>query len=350
MSGIVDLRSDLLSRPTEAMIEAMRKAAADPPGFGLREDPWVRRLEGVAADILGKEDALFCPTCTLCNQIAINVSCAAGDSLICEAECHIVTSEGGGPAAISGVMVHAVKAEAGLLFSQAVSAALQSGGGNGRSRTALVVLENTHTRSGGRTFSEESMAEIRAMTEAVGVPVHLDGARLFNAAAHLGAEAAALTRHVDSVAISLNKGLGAPVGAVLAGERAFIEKAIAVRQRLGGGWRPAGVPAAAGVVALTEMVGRLAEDHGRAQRLGEHVRGLAGLTLISDPVETNLVLVGFSEPLGDSEAALRFLEARGIRALAYGEMLRFAVYKDVSDDDIGRIAEALGAFAETGAP
>lgn len=345
----IDLRSDLLSRPTGSMVAAMQQAAADAPGFGLREDPWVRRLERVAADILGKEDALFCPTCTLCNQIAINIFCAPGDTVVCEATSHIVTSEGGALAAISGAMPCCVPGDRGLLHEQTVTAALQTNAQDGGSRTALVLLENTHTRSGGRTLRVPAMAAIRTATNAAGVPVHLDGARLFNAATYLGTDAATLASHVDSVAISLNKGLAAPIGAVLAGDSAFVEQAVAVRQRLGGGWRPAAIPAAAGIVALTEMVDRLGEDHIRARQLGERVRALDGLELINDPVETNLLLVGFGGVTSPCAAAVRFLEERGVLGLAYGEVLRFALHNAITDQDVEQTAEALGEFVSRAA-
>ena len=269
-----DLRSDYISRPTEAMVEAMVAASSETPGIGFREDPVVSRLEALCADLLGKEDALFCPTCTLCNQIAVNAFCRPGDILLTPSKAHVLTSEGGAAAALSGAQAETVETERGAMLPAALAAALAPEPGGGRPRVGLVLVENTHLRAGGCAVSAENMGTVAELAAAHGVPVHLDGARLFNAAAFLGVEVADLTRDADTVALSLNKGLSAPVGAVLAGAADLIAEAVDIRQRFGGGWRPAGIPAAAGIVALEQMTGCMAADNENARLLA---RGLAGI-------------------------------------------------------------------------
>ena len=232
----IDLRTDFISRPTRAMVEAMVRAANAAPGFGLRDDPTVAALERRAAEILGKEDALFCPTCTAANQIAINVQTAPGDRVAADATSHIITSEGGAPGALSGVMMQGIPGHRGEMPMDVLAATLDAGDPT-QGRTRLVVIENTHVRSGGTVLSLDYMTRVRKEAAARNIRVHVDGSRLFNAAAALGVNAKALTALADTVAVSLNKGLAAPLGAILAGSRDVIERAVTVRHRWGGSWR-----------------------------------------------------------------------------------------------------------------
>ncbi len=230
-----DLRSDFISRPTEGMVEAMVAASAETPGIGFREDPVVSRLEALSAELLGKEDALFCPTYTLCNQIAINASCQPGDVILAPHMAHALISEGGAPAALSGAQAEIVETERGAMLPAALEAALARKAAGRRPRVGLIVMENTHVHSGGCAVPEDTMKAVAELATAHGVPVHLDGSRLFNAAAFLSVEVTDLTRHADTVAISLNKGLSAPVSAVLAGTAERIAEAVDICHRFGGG-------------------------------------------------------------------------------------------------------------------
>ena len=328
----IDLRSDFTARPTKAMVEAMVRAAEMPSGFGLREDPTVVRLEALAAEILGKEDALFVPTCMMAKQIAIHVCCRPGDVFLTEAEAHVVTSESAAASVLSGAMPRCVAAVNGAFDLDDLAAALKPG-------AALVLQENTHVRSGGRVVAFEHMQAIAEMARAQGVPVHLDGARIFNAATALGRPASDLAQLAETVSFNLNKGLCAPLGAILAGTSDFVNDALRVRQMFGGGWRPAGIPAAAGIVALQSMVGRLADDHRRAKRLAEKLATVDGI--IVDPASTmsNIVLV---RPTAmDPETLSAALEKLGVLVLPFGPSVRLVTHREIDDN---AVEETLHAF------
>ncbi|WP_186444982.1 GntG family PLP-dependent aldolase [Mesorhizobium sp. J18] len=342
---MIDLRTDFTTRPTAAMIDAMVAAASDRPGFGLRDDPHVRALESEAAHMLGKEDALFCATCTAANQIAIAASCAPGDALATDATSHILTSEGGAVAAVAGVTVRPVPATRGTVDLAALAAAMGEGD-DVQPRTRMLVLENTHVRSGGCVVALAHQEEAARIARDAGASVHLDGSRLFNAAAGLGISAARLARDADSVAVSLNKGLAAPMGAILAGSAEFIRAALRVRHRLGGSWRPAGIPAAAALVGLRTMVDRIGEDHRTAKALAEVLAPLNGLRIDPDQVQTNMVLVDLDERLGPAVDAAQALASRGVLALPFGpRRLRLVTSYEVGAADLPVIADAFRSFA-----
>ena len=334
----IDLRSDFVARPTAAMVEAMVRAAGVLGGFGLREDPTVRRLEALAAEILGKEDALFVPTCMMANQIAIHVRCRPGDVFLTEAEAHVVTSESGAASALSGAMPRLVPAVNGAFDQDGLAAALEPADAQ-RGTPALVIQENSHVRSGGRVVAWEHMKVICELARARGVPVHLDGARIFNAATALDRPACDLAALVETVSFNLNKGLGAPLGALLVGPCEFVNQAVRVRQMFGGGWRPAGIPAAAGIVALEYMIGRLGDDHARARRLAEGLATIDGITI--DPVspETNIIL---ARPANTSPGVLSAaLAKRGVFVLPFGPHVRLVTHHEINED---AVEETLNAF------
>lgn len=336
----VDLRTDFVSRPTPAMIAAMAEAASKPPAFGLRDDPYVNQLETEAARILGKEDSLFCPTCAMANQIAIHIRCRAGESFICDAFSHILLSEGGAAAALSGANAVAVRPKSGLLTAADVAGGLQLGA-PGKSRTSLVAIENTHVHSGGRVMAVQPMREISDCASKAGIPVHLDGSRIFNAATSLGVDVKTLTACADSVAVSMNKGLGAPLGAVLAGSKSFIDEAVRVRQMFGGGWRPAGIPAAAALIALQTMPELLAEDHVNARKLASGLMKNPYISVDLDQVQSNIVFV--TVKMG-AASAVQFLKSRGILALPLSETtIRMVTYHNIGASDLER---TLDAFSE----
>lgn len=340
--NVIDLRSDLVSRPTPAMVREMARAMEEPSAFGLREDPRQQALEARLALMLDKEDALLFPTCTMANQVAIRLFCAPGETVLAEAESHVITSEAGAPAAISGAMLRPLTGRAGQVDLTVLEAALGAVPDALRSRVALIVLENTHNRAGGVPLPLEYHAEATRLAERFGTPIHLDGARLFNAAVALGCRPAEIARHATSVAVSLNKGLCAPLGAMLAGPRAFVAEALRVRQMLGGGIRPTGFLAAAGQIALDTMIDRLAEDHRHARRLAE---GLAALPLpgLDPSVHTNIVVVPTTGlPVGPRELA-DALAARGILVLPFGPaQVRLCLHRDVGPREIDRVLEAFG--------
>ena len=306
----IDLRSDFVARPTAKMVEAMAEAANRPTGFGLREDQTVARLERLAAETLGKADALYVPTCTMANQIAIHLHCRPGENFLTEADAHVVTSEA-----------------AALVPDDAQ-----------RARIAMVLQENTHVCSGGRVLTYEQMAAITELARARAVPVHLDGSRIFNAAIALARPASDLAALADSISFSLNKGLGAPLGAILAGPKALIAEAVRVQQMFGGGWRPAGIPAAAGIVALETMIDRLEEDPRHARQLAD---GLAAITgpAFDAPAESNIVLV--RPTVMEVEPLAAALAEQDILALPFGRCLRLVTHHEVTATVV---AKTLAAF------
>ena len=342
---MIDLRTDAISRPTEAMIEAMVVAARSAPGFGLTEDPFVARLERLAAEKLGKESALFCPTCTLCNQLAVHIFSQPGESFVAEALSHIIVAEAGAVASMSGVMPVPVPGTRGIPDPVQLKRAVRKGD-ELRSRTALIVMENTHVYSGGSVVPTASMQEIAEFSRQVGIPIHLDGARVFNAAAFLGIPAEQIARNFDSVAFSLNKGLAAPLGAILAGDRQFIRAAVRVRQMFGGGWRPAGILAAAGIVALETMIDRIGEDHRHARRLADGLATCNGVAVDPESVDTNIVLAQIETSHISVSDLIRKLEEEGvlILELAAGpaNTIRMVTHHEIRAEHIDR---AIDVFA-----
>jgi threonine aldolase len=331
---MIDLRSDTLTRPSQAMLAAM--AAAEVGDEQYLEDPSVNELQRRMAELLDQEAALFFPTATMANQAALRAQTKPGSLLLAEEHTHVLIYEWGGPAIHSGLVMKGVEAEAGRVTPEHIGAEEELGPGS------IVVLENTHRSSGGRIWP---LDEFRATVEAAherGAALHLDGARLFNAAVGAGLPPSEWAQHADSVTICFSKGLGCPLGAALAGSQSLIERAWESKYLFGGAMRQAGVIAAAALYALDQNIERLADDHARARRLAD------GLGLDASVVDTNFVAL--PDP-GDGEARLA---ERGVLVsnLRPG-MLRAMTHLDVSDDDIDRalevIPEALGA-TRTAAP
>ncbi len=333
---MIDLRSDTVTKPTEAMIRAMAEAEVGDDVYG--EDPTVNRLESIAAERLGKEAALFVTSGTQGNQVAVLTHCVNGDEVILEADSHLFYYEGGAVAALAGVQTRTVTGIRGAMQAKDVAYAIR-GKNIHYPRTSLVCMENTHNRAGGAVVSPEQMREVYETANRHGVSVHLDGARLFNAAVALKRDVTDFTRYADSVQVCLSKGLSAPVGSILAGSKAFIEEARWWRKKLGGGMRQAGYLAAPCILALTEMVERLEEDHRRAKRLAE---GLAKLSLEIVPVETNIVLARTEAANLTAEELLGRLAEKGVLAVDFDEhVVRFTTHRHITDDDIRRTLEAV---------
>jgi len=337
---VVDLRSDTVTRPTPAMRRAMAEAEVGDDLYG--EDPTVNRLQEAAARLLGFEAALFVPSGTMGNEIAIRLLTEPGQEVLTDSRTHVVQYELAGMAVLSGVAPHPVDTGDGRLTPEHVHRAVKPRTLN-RPEIGLAVLENTHNLAGGTVTTVEETREVVAACREAGLRVHVDGARLWNAAVALGVPPAELAAGADTLMVDLAKGLCCPVGALLLGSAERIARARRVRQQLGGGMRQAGVLAAPALVALETMIPRLAEDHANARLLGDALAGARGVRLA--PVQTNIVaatLSGRTAP--DVATALR---ARGVLATAMDrETLRLVTHHDVSRDDCVRaaavVAEVLG--------
>lgn len=329
---VIDLRSDTITHPTPEMRKAMFEAEVGDDVY--REDPTVNRLEAMAAEMMGKEAALFTTSGTQSNLIGVLTHTNHGDEIILGDEAHIIWYEVGGAAALGGVIMRTVPTDSrGRLNPDDIERAIR-GKDIHYPQTTLLCLENTHNRCGGTVLTPDYTDEVCKLAHARGLKVHLDGARIFNAAVALGVPASALVRNSDSVALCLSKGLSAPVGSLLCGSEDFIERARKFRKMLGGGMRQAGVIAAAGIVALETMVDRLAEDHANARRLAEGLAGIKGIRLAQDDIPTNIVMFHISPPLSPVE----FIEALGRAGvkigLRDGRPFRAVTHCMVSSSDI----------------
>lgn len=336
---LVDLRSDTITKPTPAMRRAMAEAEVGDDVFG--EDPTVNRLEEMAAERLGKEAGLFVASGTMGNLVSLLAQCGRGDEVILGDQAHTFYYEQGGIAALGGIHPRPLPNRPdGTLDLDQIEAAIRPDNVH-FPRTRLIALENTHNRCFGSPLSVEYMQAVGALARRHGLRVHVDGARLFNAAIALGVEARELVADADSVTFCLSKGLAAPVGSVVCGTREFIAEARRARKVVGGGMRQAGVLAAAGIVALTEMVDRLAEDHANARRLAEGLADMAGIFIELDRVKTNILYFTVTNGMSASELAGR-LEAGGVRVLPTGPcQLRAVTNYHVTAEDI---EYTLGVF------
>ena len=339
----IDLRSDTVTKPTDAIRRAM--AAAEVGDDVMNEDPTVRRLEERTAELLGKEAALFTPSGTMANQLAIGVHTRPGDELICDSTAHVYLWEGGGIARLWGVTPRPVEPRRELLSIDDVRGTVRPDDMH-YAQTRLICLENTHNRRGGRVHPIPGVAELAGWARAHHLRMHLDGARLMNAVVASGIAADEWARYFDTVAICFSKGLGAPVGSALAGPADFIEEARRRRKVLGGGMRQAGVVAAGALYALENHVDRLAEDHDHAQILAQAVEETPGLALESGPVETNLVWISVDPKLGTAREVADRLKAEGVLVSALGpQVLRAVTHLDVDRAAVDRAAGALRSLA-----
>lgn len=335
---MIDLRSDTVTKPTEEMRKAMYAAEVGDDVY--KEDPTVRELEETAAEILGKEAALFVTSGTQGNQIAVLTHCRPGQELLLEEESHIFYYESGAVAALAGVQTRTIPGNRGAMEPKDVSNAIRSEDIH-YPETGLICLENTHNRAGGAVIPVANMAEIYNIAKANNIPVHLDGARLFNAAAAAGVDVKEFAKSTDTVQICLSKGLGAPVGSIIAGSSDFINIARKWRKRLGGGMRQAGVIAAPGLIALTKMKDRLGEDQWNARVLAEAIDAIPGMKLARQP-ETNIVVADVADLKITSEVFVERLRAEGVIAGTFGPTyVRFVTHYDVSEDQIQQAIDAI---------
>jgi len=335
----IDLRSDTVTRPTPAMRAAMHTAEVGDDVFG--EDPTVNRLEERIAGLLGKEAALFVPSGTMSNQIAVRVHTRPGDELICDVNCHIYNYEAGGPAIHSGVTCRTLDGACGILDVTQLEDKIRPDDDH-QVRTRLVCLENTHNRGGGRVYPFDKIQAIHAWTRKHGLRLHLDGARLWNAIVATGIPAKQWGALFDTVSVCFSKGLGAPVGSALAGPRDLIKHARRVRKLLGGGMRQAGVLAAAALYALDHHIERLAEDHRNAQVIAQAIAQTPGLQLTPPEVETNLIWFRVRPEVGTANEVAAALKEQGLLVHAAGpQTLRACTHLDVSAAQAERAAETI---------
>jgi threonine aldolase len=332
------------------MRAAMAEAEVGDDVFG--DDPTVRQLEERLAEMVGKEAAIFVPSGTMSNQIAVRLHCQPGDEILCEAGCHIYNYEQGGAAQLSGVSVRAVAGQESLLRLADLEGLIRPDNEH-LVRTRLVALENTHNRGGGRILPLDEVERICSWAHEHGLLTHLDGARLFNAVVASGVAAPVWCRNFDTVSICFSKGLGAPVGSALAGTKRHIALARRHRKLFGGGMRQVGILAAGALYALEHHVARLADDHAHAQLLAQTIRDTPGLELRPRQVDTNLVIFHVDPALGTSVEFVKQLEERGLGVIAFGPtLIRACTHLDASRADIEeacRILRETAAEAKGGA-
>jgi len=338
MPQTIDIRSDTVTRPTPAMLAAMLQAEVGDDVFG--EDATVNELQRTAAELFGKEAALFCPTGTMSNQIGIRVHTQPGDEVICDELAHIYLYEGGGIAANSGASVRLLRGNNGRFTAEQVRDNINRRDDSHLPRTRVVAIENTVNKGGGACWDLREIERIRAVCTANDITMHLDGARLFNALVARDESPRDYGRLFETISICLSKGLGAPAGSLLLGSQETIARAHRHRKRMGGGMRQAGYIAAAGLFALQHHVGRLKDDHAKAKILEAELRSLPYVTRVL-PVETNIVIFTLHERLA-TEAFLQQLRDQHVRALSMGpRTIRFVFHLNVSDTQLEALLQAL---------
>ena len=331
---VIDLRSDTVTQPTEEMRKAM--AAAEVGDDVMGEDPSINRLEEMAAEMLGKEAALFTASGTMSNLIAALAHCSRGDEVIMGSEAHMFWNEVGGAATLAGVQVRLVRNDnQGRMDLQEVIDAIRPKGNVHFPPTSLVCLENTHNRCNGGVLTPDDTKSVADVAHANGVAVHLDGARIFNAAVSLEMPARELVKDVDDVCFCLSKALSAPVGSLLCGSQEFIEQAHKWRKMVGGGMRQAGVLASAGIVALETMIDRLAEDHAHARRLAEGLAQIPGIGVDPNQYHSNIVFVEVEPGLGPVQEFIGRMSQEGVKVSYPGaNRFRMVTHRHISAEDV----------------
>ncbi len=336
---IVDLRSDTVTKPSAAMRKAMHDAEVGDDVY--REDPTVNRLQQRAAEIFGRDAALYVPSGTMGNQTALKVHTHHGQEVICEERCHIYNYEMGMMTAFSGVVPRTIRAEDGILTWDLIAPHVRKRNDH-RARTGLIELENTSNLAGGSVYPVANLNEIADHAHAAGLPVHLDGARIFNASVAVGKPVAEITRKFDSVMFCLSKGLGAPVGSMLVGSKEFIEEARIVRKMLGGGMRQAGVLAAAGLIALEENPRRLHIDHANARFIAQELAQIPGVKIDPAKVESNILFFDVTGTGLTAHEVSKRLAARGVLANATNaQLIRMVTHLDVDRAGCERAMQVL---------
>jgi len=331
---MIDLRSDTVTKPTSAMRQAMFQAEVGDDVYG--EDPPVNLLQEKVAKLLGKEDSIFVPSGTMANQLCLKAHTAAGDEIIVERYSHIFNHESGAGSALAGVQLYPIEGERGILYPEQIEKAIRSDDYH-YPVTRLICLENTHNQGGGSIYPPEVVKEISQVAKKHNLLLHMDGARLLNATVALGVDPIEYTQYVDSVTLCLSKGLGAPVGSMVAGTEQFIQKVRRFRKMYGGGMRQVGILAAAGIYALDHHVDRLAEDHKKAKRLAEALSKIPGIEIDPQRVETNIIYFKVKKRGWTNQKLTCKLKENKILVLPVeSEFVRAVTHLDVSWEDIER--------------
>ncbi len=341
-NGLIDLYSDTQTRPSAGMRRAMAEAEVGDEQRG--EDPTTRKLEERVAAMLGKDAAVFLPSGTMCNQIAMAVHCTAGDEILAADTAHVFFSEAGGGSALARAQTWPIRSDMGLFTATDLKANLREHNNRYQPRSRLLIIEQTANMGGGLVWPLTQIAEVAAVAHGHGMSVHMDGARLFNATVASGVSARDFASPFDSAWIDLSKGLGCPVGAVLAGSKPFIHECWRWKQRIGGAVRQSGIVAAAGLYALDHNVELLATDHANAKLLAERIAGIAGLALSNGPPQSNIVFFRVTAPGLTAAHICAELLKRNVRMGAFGGTagrIRCVTHLDVSKTDIERAATAL---------
>jgi threonine aldolase len=339
----IDLRSDTVTKPTPEMRAAI--ASAEVGDDVIDVDPTVERLQNRVAEILGKEAAVFMPSGTMTNQVAVRTHCRPGDEFLCDVNCHIYNYEQGAFAQLSGVVARTVEGRDGVVQLHQLQGLIRPLDDH-LVRTRLVCLENTHNRGSGRVQPYDTVEQICDWARDSGLRSHLDGARLFNAVVAAGIPADRWAQHFDTVSVCFSKGLGAPVGSALTGPRDMMNEARRHRKALGGGMRQAGIIAAGALYALEHHRDRLSEDHANAQTLAQAIRDTEGLALQAEQVDTNIVIFRVDPSLGAAHELVAALRQQGVLMLAMGpQQVRAVTHLDVSRADVERAAEVIGKLA-----
>ena len=346
---VIDLRSDTVTRPTAAMREAMARADVGDDQFG--EDPSINRLQERVAAMLGLEAALWFPTGTMANQVAIRTLTRPGDEVLAPREAHILWHETGGPAANSGVQVTEIGPGAGRFGPDDVVAARKPRGHMLQPPTTLIDVENTHNRAGGVVWTVAETLAVTAVARDLGIATFLDGARIWNAAAALGVTVADLASPFDVVSVAFSKGLGAPGGSLLAGSRSFVDAAVRYRRMAGGAMRQVGIFAAAAEHALDHHLERLTDDHANARLLAERLAGSPAFDIDPDAVQTNILVFRTAPDVPDAPTIVGRAREAGVLVVAFNDRtIRAVTHLDVSRDDVAEAGERLVAAAESAVP
>ncbi len=338
-SDRVDVRSDTVTQPTSEMRKVMESAKVGDDVLG--DDPTVIKLQNRVAKMFGKEAALFVASGTMSNAIALKTHTSPGDEIICDKTAHIYKYEGGGYAALCGASIALVEGKGGIMTATQVQSAIRKAEGSGSHYPdcTLICVENTSNLGGGACYTQDALDEIAAVAKANNCATHIDGARIFNASIATGVDVARMCRDYDSVSICFSKGLGAPVGSVLVGSQKFIEKAHRWRKMFGGGWRQAGVLAAAAIYALDHHVERLSEDHTRARYVAEKINKMENFSVDLEAVESNLVYVNYT---GSAKKLVEKLRIKGIDMFDLPHnRVRIAIHLHITDEDVERIIQAF---------
>ncbi len=338
MNKMIDLRSDTVTKPSQEMRKAMLNAEVGDDVY--KEDPTVNKLEEYAADLLGKEDALFVPSGLMGNQICLNVLTNPGDEVICHKDAHIFIYESGSPAALSGIQLFPVAGERGIISPELVEEVIRPESAYYMPRTKVIEVENTHNRAGGTIHPIENIKKLRELGQRHNLYNHLDGARIWNASVATGISVSEYASHFDSISCCLSKGLGAPIGSIIAGERDFIKEAYRIRKAWGGGMRQVGIIAAAGLFALQYNFRRLEEDHQKAKMFADKLANSGKIEIDIKSVETNIIMFR-PKTLKVEELLKKCLEDGVMLSTGSVGMVRVVTHMDVSFDEIEKAAEIV---------